>query len=198
MEAHFRAESHPQAPGFDLFVDYVHPTKKGNLVVAKHVYDAIVAGGLLGPTSAPFQHVPRINEYGMTYDETKDLGLQKTVLQLAMMMHQNDTVVSLAERILANPGFKSLAEFEADTVTEAHELFQEVVDLERRELVAGTVLQEERDKLAPLLNSLYRDTFEDYLEFRGQRRRPAGRRSGFCAACGSPLLSLGGGSFRHG
>ncbi len=198
MEAHFRAASHPHAPGFDLFVDYVHPSKKGNLLVAKTVYDTIVAGGLLGPTSASFQHVPKINEYGMTYDETKDLGLQKTVLQLAMMMHQNDTVVSLAERILTSPGFKSLAEFEADTVAEAHELFQEVVELERRELLAGTVLQEERDKLTPLLNGLYRDTFEDYLEFRGQRRRSAGRRSGFCAECGSRVLSLGGGSFRPG
>ena len=100
MEAHFRTASHPHAPGFDLFVDYVHPSKKGNLILAKTVYDTIVAGGHLGPTSAPFQHVPKINEYGITYDETKDLGLQKTVLQLAMMMHQNDTVVSVAERIL--------------------------------------------------------------------------------------------------
>jgi len=198
MEAHFRAASHPHAPGFDLFVDYVHPSKKGNLIVAKNVYDTIVAGGLLGPTSAPFQHVPKINEYGMTYDETKDLGLQKTVLQLAMMMHQNETVVSVAERILASPGFKSLAEFDADTVTDADELFRAVVELERRELLAGTVLQEEKDKLTSRLNVLYRDTFEDYLKFRGQRGRSGGRRSGFCAECGSRTLSLGGGSFRPG
>ena len=191
MEAHFRAASHPHAPGFDLFVDYVHPSKKGNLIVAKNVYDTIVASGVLGPTSAPFQHVPKVNEYGMTYDETKDLGLQKTVLQLAMMMHQNDAVVSLAERILASPGFKSLAEVDADTVTDAHELFRGVVELERRELLAGAVPQEERDKLAQRLNDLYRDTFEDYLQFRGQRRQPAKRRSGFCSQCEPRMVSLG-------
>lgn len=175
MEAHFRAASHPYAPGFDLFVDYVHPSKKGNLILAKIVYDTIVADGRLGPVSAPFQHVPKINEYGMTYDETKDLGLQKTVLQLAMMMHQNDTVVNLAERMLANPGFKSLAEADADIVTEAHEVFREAIELERRELLAGAVLQEERAKLTPKLDSLYRGTFEDYLEFSSQRRQSARR-----------------------
>ena len=198
MEAHFRAAGQPHAPGFDLFVDYVHPTKTGNLVLAKNVYDTIVASGLLGPTSAPFQHVPKIKEDGTTYDETKDLSLQKTILNLAMMMHQNDAVVSLAERMLASPGFKSLTVYDAYIVTTAHETFRELVELERRELLAGTVLQGERDKLTPRLNELYRETFEDYLKFQSQRRRSARRRSGFCAECGSRILSLDRGSFRPG
>ena len=38
----FRAASSPFAPGFELFLDYVHPTKQGNLLVAQTVYDEIV------------------------------------------------------------------------------------------------------------------------------------------------------------
>jgi hypothetical protein len=50
-------------------------------------------------------------------------------------------------------------------------LFGELVELDRRELVAGTVHQEQRKKLASQLNGLYRDTFEGYLDYRSQRRR---------------------------
>jgi tetratricopeptide (TPR) repeat protein len=172
MEAHFRAASYPHAPGFDLFLDYVHPTKKGNLILAKNVFDTVVSGGSLGPAGAPFRHVPETQEDGTTYDETTDYNLQHIMVVLAMIMHQNETVVSRAERILASPdGLKVLDEEDAYSVTTAHELFRQIVELERRELLTGTVLNAERYKLSPQLDELYQATLGNHLEYQIQRRQ---------------------------
>lgn len=190
MESHFRAAAHPLAPGFDLFLDYVHPTKNGNLVVAKHVFDALVGSGLLEATSVPFQHVPKTGEDGSTYDEAQDAFMQEILLRLAMMMHQNHTVVSLAERILASPDLQELEMSDVKNVRTAHELFPKLLDLERRELLADPIDEADKNNLMRRLNRLYGDTFENYLEYQSQRGHRAGRRRKSCAMCGSRILSF--------
>jgi hypothetical protein len=175
MEAVFRDAVHPYAPGFDLFLDYVHPTKKGNLLIAQKVFDAISASGRLGPAGAPFRHVPAAQDDGTEYDATKDQDLQRILFMLAMMMHQNETVVALGERIVANPGgIDALGEQRAHIVVTALELFREVVKLERRELLEGEVPQTEKDKLASRLADFFRTTFGNYQEYLEQRKRSPG------------------------
>jgi tetratricopeptide (TPR) repeat protein len=172
MEAVFRDAVHPYAPGFDLFLDYVHPTKKGNLLIAQKVFDAISASGMLGQAGAPFRHVPAAHDHGASYDATKDQDLQRILLMLAMMMHQNETVVALGERIVASPGgFDALGEQRARIVVAALELSREVVALERRELLEGEVPQAEKDKLASRLADFFRTTFGNHKEYLEQRRR---------------------------
>jgi tetratricopeptide (TPR) repeat protein len=175
MEAVFRDAVHPHAPGFDLFLDYVHPTKKGNLLIAQKIFDAISASGRLGPAGTPFRHVPATQDDGTEYDATKDQDLQRILFMLAMMMHQNETVVALGERIVASPGgIEGLGEQRAHIVVTALELFREVVKLEQRELLEGEVPQTEKDKLASRLADFFRTTFGNYQEYLEQRKRSAG------------------------
>jgi tetratricopeptide (TPR) repeat protein len=166
----FREASAPHAPGFDLFLDYVHPTRRGNTILAKAVFDAMVASGMLGSTSAAFQFEPAPGDDGVIYDATRDQSLQRTLLFLAMMMNQNETVVRIADLIVTNPeGLGTFDAWEARMVTMAREIFREAVELERRELLVGDVLQEENDKLATRLHRLFQEIWGNYLEYRQQR-----------------------------
>jgi tetratricopeptide (TPR) repeat protein len=166
----FREASAPHAPGFDLFLDYVHPTRKGNTILAKAVFDAMVASGMLGSTSAVFQYEPAPRDDGVIYDATRDQSLQRTLMFLAMMMNQNETVVRIADLIVTNPeGLGAFDAEEARTVTVAREIFGEAVELERRELLVGHVPQEEKDKLATRLHQLFQEIWGNYLEYRRER-----------------------------
>jgi tetratricopeptide (TPR) repeat protein len=168
----FRAASHPLAPGFDLFLDYVHPTKKGNLILARHVFDTIVASGILGPASSLFQHVPETDESGRTYDSTKDSSLQETLVVLAMLMHQYETVVSVAGHLLANPGLLGqLTPRLQQRVRTAHDIFRDVIELERRELLEGDVPAVEKERLELRMAELYRTIFANYAEYQKQKPR---------------------------
>lgn len=63
-----------------MFLDYVHPTKRGNLLVANRVYDEIIARGLLGPPAAGT--TTELSETAFTtdshsgYDERRDYSMQ--------------------------------------------------------------------------------------------------------------------------
>ncbi len=81
--AAFRREAHAVAPGFDLMLDYVHPSRAGNILLARTVFDALLADGALGAgATAAFE--PPTDGYR---DET-DVSLQITLLGLFGIMHQ--------------------------------------------------------------------------------------------------------------
>jgi hypothetical protein len=168
----FRAASAPHAPGFDLFLDYVHPKRRGTIILANAVFDSIVASGILGTRNAKFEYTPATGEDGAIYDEETDQDLQRILLILAMMMHQHETATAIASRIMASPtGLDAFDEEEARTVTQARVLFAKLVALERVELLSGSVSQDERDRLNSELDGLYKQTFGNYLEYQRQRGR---------------------------
>ncbi len=166
----FRDASAPRAPGFDLFLDYVHPTRRGNIILARAVFDSILESGILGAKEVKFEYTPEAGDDGTVYDEGKDQDLQRLLLILAMMMHQHETAVAIAERILANPvGLEAFDEEEARTVTQARILFARLVAMERVELLTGPVARDEKDRLNAELDALYKETFGNYLEYQRQR-----------------------------
>lgn len=61
----FREAAAPRAPGFDLFLDYVHPSRKGNVILAKGVFEAMAAAGVLGPANVAFEYEPERGEDGI-------------------------------------------------------------------------------------------------------------------------------------
>jgi tetratricopeptide (TPR) repeat protein len=166
----FREASAPHAPGFNVFLDYVHPTRRGNLILAKAVFDSILESGILGTKEAKFEYTPETGDDGTVYDEATDQDLQRILLILAMMMHQHETAVAIAERILANPvGLEAFDEEEARTVTQARILFGKLVALERVDLLTGSVTKDEKARLNTELDALYKETFGNYLEYQRQR-----------------------------
>lgn len=98
----FTESSADGIPGFDLFLDYVHPNKKGNLLIARAVFDAIVALKLLKPTpQVPvFQYRAR-SHYGpgQPYDESRDVKLQAALLYVYAAMHQYEALIVKAKLI---------------------------------------------------------------------------------------------------
>jgi tetratricopeptide (TPR) repeat protein len=170
LEKAFKDASAPSAPGFDLLLDYVHPTKKGNLLIAKEVFDAIAQAGYLGTPTKPFEHVPEKDDKGQVYSEDTDDDLQVPLLYIAMMMHQYDMAVALSERLLAMPAaMKGMDAEDAYLLEAAREVLGEWIELERRELLSGPVAQVEKAALEQQLNQLYRDVFGNYVEYQGRR-----------------------------
>jgi tetratricopeptide (TPR) repeat protein len=103
-ETAFAQASAPHAPGFDLFLDYVHPTKRGNLLLARTVFDCIASAGWLSPAEAPsaFHYVPEpFGAQRAPYDEQSDLRMHVTLLALFGAMHQYEAMVDLARRLEA-------------------------------------------------------------------------------------------------
>jgi tetratricopeptide (TPR) repeat protein len=92
----FRDAARDHLPGFDLMLDYVHPTRDGNLVLARVTFAALLASGLLGPaTSAQFE----VPDDG--YRDEHDEGLQLNLLALFGIMHQYEAYLGKAEAFTA-------------------------------------------------------------------------------------------------
>jgi lysophospholipase L1-like esterase len=153
-EAACRDAAAGPAPGFDLFLDYVHPTRAGNLVIARAVFQQVLARD-------PFRLPPATREFRdpPPYDEQRDLGVQITLLGLFSIMHQYEAFLRKADSVLV--------------------LFGELhvpLPPERKELVArcraefANYLQNERDEiLGRPFDPAFRDRHRAfYREFFGQ------------------------------
>lgn len=96
MEQHLLATAPRCAPGFEWFLDYVHPTKAGNLAIAKRLFDEILGEDLL-------RVVPATRDFVRTddgYDDAQDLSVQLHVLLLFFFMHQERSFVDCADRLI--------------------------------------------------------------------------------------------------
>lgn len=169
LEQAFRDAAAPRAPGFELMLDYVHPTKKGNLLIAQQVFQSIADGGYLGVPVKPFAHVPERDDNGTIYDEENDHDLQAVLLYIAMMMHQYEMVVRVSDKLIETPAaIDTMDPEDAYHTREAREIFGELIELDKKELEAGTTLPERAD-LEQRLNQLYKSVFGNYVEYQGKR-----------------------------
>jgi tetratricopeptide (TPR) repeat protein len=130
VETSFLDASAPLAPGFDLFLDYVHPTRDGNLLVARAVFDALERTGILGPPSAGGAFVYTLSP---SYDEERDLAMQKDLLLLYGMMHQYESIAAKSARYVDIDGP------ELPFMRQAFEVFSGYVELDRK-LALGVVV----------------------------------------------------------
>ncbi len=136
-EAAFATASAPYAPGFELFLDYVHPTREGNLIVAETVFDRIVEDELLGRAGVEdFLTSPRVD-----YDESRDLTLQLAMILLFAMMHQDESLVARAK------DYASPREPHLEIADAVLRVFPEAMEVERERLL-GRDVDPARAKLA--------------------------------------------------
>ncbi len=153
----FLRESAPYAPGFDLLLDYVHPTRRGNLLVARTVFDALVASGVFGELGeAPaFRHVPQpIDETGELYDARSDYFLQRQLLGLFGMMHQYESLVAKAEE------YAGVEDFEPEKIRKILSVFRPYLELRRTLLLGGSVPPEEVERIKTGVRDYYGDAYE--------------------------------------
>lgn len=165
VDAAFRSEGVPYAPGFDLFLDYVHPTKRGNLIVAKTVFDTIIQASLL--RVAPGLTVFESGVSETTYSEANDYPMQGTLLRLFGMMHQYESMVKKAryiyymrrkdepvgKRVLWRPGESSAL------VKAVMEVFPDFLELKRREILGVPFTSAESDLILDRVKKFYREHY---------------------------------------
>ena len=87
LEHIFDEDSESAAPGFDLFLDYVHPTKHGNLIIAQAAFSALADHKVFGPVAANLAPIANIWQ-GSSYDEFADVSIQRRMFELYAINHQ--------------------------------------------------------------------------------------------------------------
>jgi hypothetical protein len=144
LEKSFRDVSKYAAPGFDLFLDYVHPTKPANLLVAQNVFDLLTGHVLKNqPTGARFSYrdlpVPPATE---PYRDESDIGTQIGEITLSAENRQYETIVNQSETVmrevagreLLGPDDPVLARFTPEFV-ERYRVMRHYVDVQRRTIL---------------------------------------------------------------
>jgi hypothetical protein len=149
-EAAFLSASAPKAPGFDLFLDYVHPTREGNLRIAETVFDAILRQGLPGSPSRRARFLPPPSR---RYDETRDLRLQRVLLQLFGMMHQYESMVENARHYSAQPGA------DGPFARLVLEVFSDTLEMDRKRVLGIPLDPAEEKRIEANLERFYRDHY---------------------------------------
>jgi len=171
VEAEFKAASAPYAPGFDLFLDYVHPTRRGNLILTERVFDRIVAGAYIAdrPALSDFVYEPDPGATGQaSYNEETDYRMRVGLLRLFAAMHQYETVVEEAQYLVETPGALDSLSPEPKIVRRAHALFPDVLDMQRRRALGEEVPAEEVAEVNARLVDFYRTSFWNREEFEAE------------------------------
>ena len=152
----FAGASQNAGPGFDLFLDYVHPTKPANLLVAQNTFELLTREGVLKDKSAMDQfthHDLPAGTNGEPYRDEADLHLQMTELTMATENRQYETAIHKTETLLqqltghklTGPDDPVLAQGSPEAA-ERYRVFWNYLDVQRRMImdqpVSGTELQE--------------------------------------------------------
>jgi tetratricopeptide (TPR) repeat protein len=151
-ERAFLAASAPRAPGFDLFLDYVHPTRQGNLLIAEVVFDALREARVLGEFAAEATFV---HEEAPPYDDWQEISVQRTVFWLYGLMHQYESMVRLADLHLAhrrNP-----------QVAATRRIVSDYLELDRKMVLGIPVAPDEEQRILGALEQFYRQFYPDLL-----------------------------------
>ncbi len=164
LERVFADASKYAAPGFDLFLDYVHPTKPANLMVARSAFDLLTRRVLKNrPATDRFSYrdLPMAPNQEPYRDET-DLGMLTGEITLAAMNHQYETIVRESEavvrqasgQLLTGPNDPVLTNYPAE-FAERYRVIWNYVDVQRRMLLGMPVSQTEQQEAARQVDQFY-------------------------------------------
>jgi len=157
----FAGASRYAAPGFDLFLDYVHPTKPANLLVAQTAFDLITRDGVLSDKPAVNQFTYQdvsTGPNGKPYREETDFNLLTSGLTMATEGRQYETVLRKTEALLqeqtghrlTGPDDPELRRFDPESAEKYH-VFWNYLDVQRRVIlglpVGETELQDAKRRV---------------------------------------------------
>ena len=99
----FQKVSCRSVPGFDLFLDYVHPTRNGNLILASKLGELISQKNLpeLGNSHIKCD-TTKLRDLLSNYSDENDITVQVTRYSLCCLTHQYESAVSFGNKILDN------------------------------------------------------------------------------------------------
>jgi len=165
LEREFDLASPRGSPGFELFLDYVHPSREGNLLVAATVFDAIVAANLLGPrpSTSPLANPAPTAGDGAVYEDARDAVMQGQLLRLCCMMHQYESAIEKAKLVIAldESGLPPQAR-DARLARAVVTTFPDWLDVERRRLLGEEMRKDERRDAQASMDDLYQAHFANW------------------------------------
>ena len=150
-------------PGFDLFLDYVHPTRDGNLVIARELANKIIQEDILSTNKASksltLEAVRKIN--ASKYRDEDDMFLQFTRFSLCCMTHQYYSALHFGKRLKESLPPESLQNDPAgrmSILSDAITTFQAFTDMEQR-VADGSISPEEEKKVLDGVRAFYAKHF---------------------------------------
>ena len=165
LERLFTDASEHAAPGFDLFLDYVHPTKPANLIVARNAFDLLTHRVLKNqPATERFSYrdLP-IAPNNEPYRDETDLGMRVGEITLAVINHQYETIVRESEAViqqtsghqLTGPDDPILEKCDPPEFAERYRVFWNYVDVQRRVILGLPVSQTEQQEASRQVDHFY-------------------------------------------
>ncbi len=151
-------------PGFEQFLDYVHPTQKGNALIARSVFRVLLDEEIFQVPSRTREFLfEPINYVGGPYNENLNLQLQYSIFRLCCMTHQYDSAIAKAKHIqdlIANHGdeiqlMAKIPEAPSEDIPEAIRVFSAWQDLKRREYLGQTVSELEAQEVHQAVADFY-------------------------------------------
>ena len=166
----FAGASKSAAPGFDLFLDYVHPTKPANLLVATSAFDLMARDSILKDKPAVDQftyHDLPAELNGKPYRDEDDMTLQGTALMMAAENHQIETVIRQTETLvelmtgqhITRPGDLVLTNNLSPEIVERYHIFSKYLDVQRRTIMNLPVGQMELQEAERRVDDYYMKWF---------------------------------------
>ncbi|MEX1239994.1 MAG: hypothetical protein WEB30_09755 [Cyclobacteriaceae bacterium] len=140
--------AHKGIPGFDLFLDYVHPTRDGNLVIALEAANQIIRTDLLSiRPHSPLMTLNQVKDINTSvYRDEDDVFLQMTRFSLCCMTHQYYSALHFAQQIKSKIPPQLLENDpsgKATLVLDAIRTFQAYADLEQKSILGEPTPEEE-------------------------------------------------------
>lgn len=164
--AAYRARARRGLPGFDLMLDYVHPSRAGNELLAEVVFDALVASDLV----AGVKPAGGFESPAGDYRDADDVALQMQLLLLFGVLHQYEAFLAAAdgyEALLRSKGSPADPVIAA-VVSNTRVAFRSFLAERRRELLGEPFDAGYRERHA----TFYREFFVFAAELKGALRDP--------------------------
>lgn len=164
-EATFRSYAEKGIPGFDLFLDYVHPTKRGNLILASELAEYIRKNDLFKMGKSPTKiDVAMLKALFPEYRDETDLPLQLTRYSLCCLTHQYKSAMQIGNTILNSlpSGYQDCANnrHEVDKLNDGIQCFSMLLDIEKQKHKGEADLNEEA--LAMAAKQKFYNTYYPY------------------------------------
>ena len=170
-ERYFQQVAHKGIPGFDLFLDYVHPTREGNMLLASKLSESIGNENLLGlGISETKIDTTTLSGYLSTYRDKDDILIQVTRFSLCCLTHQYESAVHFGLKILAEmpESFRNNSKNFKDIqkLKDGVKVFSQFLETEKH-FMERTATQQNMAKAKAAMNQFYKDYFsyEEFADF---------------------------------
>jgi len=163
MENLIRPYAQKGIPGFDLFLDYVHPTKSGNLVIASEAANKLISSGLLSGTPVS-RHIDlnELQELNRSpYRDEDDPFVQFTRFSLCCMTHQYNSALQfglLLRGSIPQGTPKNAVSGEIQLIDDAIKTLQHYLETEKRNIM-GEASADEEEQAKKELRKFYQKYF---------------------------------------